>query len=76
MCTILDACTHNGVCVLRVSPVDDDVSLLQVGKKLFDERIDSWAGLDEHHHTAWLLQLTNHLLYTVSTYDLRSWTRK
>lgn len=37
----------NGVGVVRVSTVNDDVSLLHLGGELVDERVDGGSGLDK-----------------------------
>ena len=52
---------------MRVATVDDDVALLNtsLGDKSLDERIDSFSGLDEEHHTSGLLELGDEILDAV-----------
>lgn len=43
---------------MRVTTVDDDVALLKTafGEESLDELVDSFSGLDEEHHSPWLLK--------------------
>jgi hypothetical protein len=59
-----------GVGVVRVTTVDDDVTLLEVGEEEVNEVVDGLAGLDEEDDTAGLLELGAELLDRVSTNDL------
>ena len=54
---------------VRVSSIDDDVSLLEVRFKLTDEVVDSLTGLDEKDDLARSLQLGAKFLNGVSTDD-------
>jgi hypothetical protein len=43
---------------MRVAAIDYDIAWLSASlQEGLDERIDSWAGLDENHHTPRLLEL-------------------
>ena len=54
---------------VRVTTVNDDVALLQVGEKRLDEVIDGLAGHDKKHNATRTLQLGAELLNGVSTND-------
>ena len=56
--------------VVRVTTVDDDVTLFKVRGELIDECIDSRASLDEEDDFAGALELGNELVDGVSTLDL------
>jgi hypothetical protein len=56
-----------GIWVMRVAAVNDDVALLNTSlcEESFDELVDSFSGLDEEHHTSWLLELGDEILDAV-----------
>jgi len=54
-----------------ISPVDNDVTGLKVGKDLLDEIVHGFARLHQHHHAAGTLQLGDHLGNRVSALNLR-----
>lgn len=60
----------DGVGVVRVTTVNDNVTLLHVGDKLVNKVVDSLSSLDEKDHTARLLELGAELLNRVSTNDI------
>ena len=47
---------------MRVAAVDDDVTLLEVGQHLGDERVDRRTGLDHQHHFPRPLEMGTELL--------------
>ncbi len=49
-----------GVLEKRIAAVNDDVARFEMRQELFDEFVHGFAGLDEHHHAARLLELGNH----------------
>ena len=49
--------TANGIRVVRVSTVNDDITLFEVRGQLIDEIIDSGACFDEKDDLAWTLEL-------------------
>ena len=55
---------------MRVTTVNDDVTLFEVGNKLLDEGIDSRASLDKQDDLTRTLELGNELLDGVSTLDI------
>lgn len=52
---------------VRVTTINDDVSLLQEGQKSLNPLIDGLSGLDEEHDTAGGLEAGNELLVVVGT---------
>lgn len=58
-----------GVGEVRVTTVDDDISLFKVWKDGLNEIIDGLAGHDKEHNATGLLQLGAELLDGVSTND-------
>jgi hypothetical protein len=58
-----------GVGEVRVTTVDDDISLFKVWKDGLDEVIDGLTGHDKEHNATGLLQLGAELLDGVSTDD-------
>lgn len=62
--------TAGRVGVVRVTSIDDDVALLQERLELFDERVDSGAGLDEENDLPWGLELLGELLDGVGALDI------
>jgi len=59
----------NRVGEVRVSSIDDDVSLLEMGFKLTDEVVDSLSSLDEEDDLSGSLEFSAKLLNGVSTND-------
>jgi hypothetical protein len=68
-------CTADGVWVVRVTTVDDDVTFVENRDKLADQRIDGWASLDEEDDLARCLELRYELLGAESTLNIGSYTR-
>jgi hypothetical protein len=60
----------DGVGIVGVTAVDDDIAFIEMGGELSDERVDGSASLDEEDDFAWPLQLGNELLDGVSTLDV------
>lgn len=60
----------DGVRVVRVTTIDDDVTRLEVGLKLVDEVVDSGTRLDEKHNFSGLLELCNKLFNRVCALNL------
>ena len=50
-------CAAGGVWEMRVTTINDDVALLEVGEESLDEVIDGLAGHDEEHDAAGRLEL-------------------
>lgn len=61
--------TAVAVGIVRVTAVNDDITLLKVGEKSLNEIIDWLAGHDEKHDLAGALELSAELLDGVSTDD-------
>jgi hypothetical protein len=55
---------------VRVTTVNDDVALLEVGLELGDEVVDGLAGLDEEDDTTGRLELGAELLDRVGANDV------
>lgn len=62
-----------GVGEVRVTTVDDDISLFKVWKDGLNEVIDGLTGHDKEHNATGLLQLGAELLDGVSTDDGLAW---
>lgn len=62
----------DGIGIVRVSTVDNNVTRLEMGHKLLDEVIDCLTGLDEKNNFSGTLQLGDELLDGVSTLDFGS----
>lgn len=60
----------DGVGVVRVTTVDDDVTGLEVRCELLDERVDGSTGLDEQDDFTRGLELGNELLDGVRALDI------
>ena len=54
---------------MRVTTVNDDITLLEVGLELRNEVVNSITGLDEQNNTAGSLEVGNELLNGVSAND-------
>ena len=63
----------DGVGVVGVAAINDDVTLLKMGDELLDEGVNSVAGLDEEDNFAWPLQLGSELLDRVGSLHLGSY---
>lgn len=62
--------TANGVGVVRVTTVDNDVTRLEVRDELLDESVDGRTSLDEQDDFTGALELGNELLNGVRALDL------
>lgn len=60
----------DGIGIVRVSTIDDNVTSLKMGFKLLDEVVNGLASLDEKNNFAGTLQLGNKLLNRVSPLDV------
>jgi hypothetical protein len=60
-----------GVWEVRVTTIDDDVSLLDAAlvEEQLNEVIDWLSGHDEQHHAAWFLELLHEFLDAVCAHD-------
>jgi hypothetical protein len=58
--------------VVRVTTVNDDIALLEVGLELTDEVVDGLTGLDEEDDSPGLGELAAELLDRVGTNDVGS----
>lgn len=63
-------CAADGIRVVRVATIDDDVAFLEVGCQLNNEIIDSISGLHEEDDFAGPLELGHELLDGMSTLDV------
>lgn len=66
----------DGIWVVRVSTIDDDVSLLKVGYQLLNEVIDSGSGLYEKDDFARAFEFGHKLLNGMSALNVCALTRK
>ena len=66
----------DGIGVMRITTIDDDITLLKMGSELLDEGINGRTGLDEEDNFAWLLELRNELLDGVSTLNVGAYKGK
>ena len=62
--------TADGIRVVRVATVNDDITLFEVGGQLIDEVIDSRAGFDEEDDLARALEFGNELFNRVSSLNV------
>lgn len=53
--------------VVRVTAIDDDIAVVEIGNELLNKGINGITGLNEEDDFAWLLQLCNELLDRMST---------
>jgi len=67
--------TANGIRVVRVSTVDDDITLFEVRGQLTDEVIDGGACFDKKDDLARTLELGDKFLDGVSTLDVSAYIR-
>ncbi|QBM85749.1 hypothetical protein METSCH_A03740 [Metschnikowia aff. pulcherrima] len=61
--------TTVGVWEVRVTTVNDDVTLLQVRQQRLNEGVDGLTSLDQKHDSSWSLQVGHELLDGVGTND-------
>lgn len=54
--------TTDGIGIMRVSTIDDDIARLEMGNKLLDETVDGIPSLDEEDNLARTLELGSKLL--------------
>jgi len=66
----------DGVGVMRVTTVDNDVTLLKVGLELSDEAVNCRTGLDEKNDLSRTLKLGDELLNRVCALDLGTFGRE
>lgn len=59
--------------VVRVTAVNDDVTRLEMGNELLDERVDSGTGLHKKDNLARPLELSAELLDGVRAQDIRAY---
>jgi hypothetical protein len=59
--------------VVRVTAIDDDITLLEMGGELFNKGVDGIAGLDKEDNFAWLLQFCSELLNGMGTLNIGTW---
>jgi hypothetical protein len=57
--------------VFRVSTVDDDISGVKERNKLINKRVNGSSGLHKQHYTARLLQLVNHILKKLASFNIK-----
>ena len=60
----------DGVGIVRVTTVDDDIALLEVGHELLNESVNGGTGLDEEDHLTGALELGNKLLDGLGANDV------
>lgn len=56
--------------VVRVTTVNDNVTLLEVGEELLNESVDGGTGLDEENYLARALKLGNEFLDRLGANDV------
>ena len=59
--------------VVRVTAIDDDITLVKKGDELLNKGVNGITGLNKENNFAWLLQLCNELIDRVSTLNLGTW---
>jgi hypothetical protein len=67
--------TANGIWVVRVSTVNDNITLFKVRGQLFDEVIDGGACFDKKYDLARTLEFGNKFFNGVSTLDVSTYMR-
>jgi hypothetical protein len=60
----------DGVREMRVTTIDDDITLLEERKELVNEVIDGITSLDKEHDLAWALELGAELFNGVGSNDV------
>jgi hypothetical protein len=66
----------DGVGVVGVTAINNNITFLEMGDELSNERVNGVAGFDEEDNFAWPLQLSNKLLDRVSTLDVGTYKAK
>ena len=61
---------------MRVTPIDDNITLLEMGCELLNKGVNGSTGLDEEYDFSWLLELCNQFLDRVSTLNVGTWKAK
>ena len=56
--------------IVRVTAINDDITLLEMGNELLNKGVNSITSLYEEDNFAWFFQLCNELLNRVSTLDV------
>jgi hypothetical protein len=56
--------------IMGVTTINDDITLLEMGSELLDERINGRTGLDKEDNFTWPLELGNKLFDGVSALDV------
>jgi hypothetical protein len=64
----------DGIRVVGVTTIDDDITLLQVGLELLNEAVDSRTSLDEKNDLARALEFSAELLDRVCALDLGAYS--
>jgi hypothetical protein len=59
----------DGIGIVGVTAINDDITLLQMGDELLDEGVNSITSFDEEDDFSWSLQLGSELLDGVSALD-------
>ena len=59
--------------IVRISAVNNDVTLFEMGGQLIDKVINSWPGFNEQDDLARALEFCNELFYGVCTLNFGSW---
>lgn len=65
--------TTDGIRVVRIATVDDDITLFEVRGQLTDEAIDRGPRFDEKYDLAGTLELGDKLFNGVSTLNFCAW---
>lgn len=58
---------------MRITAVNNDITLFKVGDELLDKGVNGITSLDKEDDFAWLLQLGNEFLNGVSTLNICTW---
>jgi hypothetical protein len=66
----------DGVGIVRVTAINDDITLLEMGDELSNKGVDGIAGLDKEDDFAWPLQLGNEFLDGVSTLNFSTYKER
>jgi len=66
----------DGIGVMGVTTINDDIALFEMGSELFDEGVNSRTGLDKEDNFAWPLELGNELLDGMSALNIGAYKAK
>ena len=66
----------DGIGVMGVTTVNDDITLFEMGNELLDEGVNGSTGFDKEDDFAWPLELGNELLDGMSTLDIGAYKAK